>query len=234
MRTLCFALMPLISAAVLAQSVGGFGGSAFGASGVSVGDAQLSLRAEPPSSGLIRLFGGGFRGHSGPDGRSFFTRYLMDRANHIYFGYELLIEEQQPGSYLVTFGKLGLTPLEMSMDSIQRIPPNAPSNFPRPKQINWADWTMQPLPAIPEPRVVHEGDTISLEMFADSATGEKLIDDIRVQHRNVGRAFAGVSVSRLTPKAPTVPTVSGDARDFSAYDAELQLSQPLVTVNGAI
>jgi hypothetical protein len=28
--------------------------------------------------------------------------------------------------------------------------------------------------------------------------------------------------------------VSGDARDFSADDAELQLSQPTVTVNGEI
>lgn len=123
MRALCFALMSVVSASAFGQV--GFSGSAFGASGVSVGDAQLSLRAEPPSSGLLRLFGGGFRGRRGPDCCSFFTRYLMDRANHIYFGYELLIDEQQPGAYLVTFGKLGLTPLEMSMDSIQRIPPNA-------------------------------------------------------------------------------------------------------------
>jgi hypothetical protein len=32
---------------------------------------------------------------------------------------------------------------------------------------------------------------------------------------------------------PTVPTVAGNPRDFSAADAELQLTQPRVTLNGA-
>src|SRR5580692_8820376 len=100
MRTLCFALMSLVSTAVLAQPIRGIGGSAFGASGVSVGDAHLSLRAEPPSSALILRFGGGFHGRSALNGRTFFSRYLLDRTQRTYFGYELLIQELQPGEYL--------------------------------------------------------------------------------------------------------------------------------------
>ena len=95
---------------------------------------------------------------------------------------------------------------------------------------------MQALPAMPDPKVVHEGDVISVELTT-AATGEKLIDDIEV------RPFAQRLTLAQSPIRPNfgppslgnrpVPTVSGTARDFSIADAELQLAQPRVTFNEA-
>jgi hypothetical protein len=96
---------------------------------------------------------------------------------------------------------------------------------------NSTEWTFQPLPSIPEPRMVHDGETISVDLFVDPATGEKLIDDIRIDPPRTA-----IRPSPAVPAAPVnrpIPTVSGDARDFSAADAELQISQPRVTLNGA-
>jgi hypothetical protein len=214
MRTLAFALMAcsLTCGSVAAQPqpnrvIVSRGGT------FSPNSVQFIQRADPPSSALAGKFRGGSRGHSSSNGRVFYSRYLLDDKNHVYFGYELLLEEQQPGAYLATFGKLNLSPLEMITQTAPRIPAIA------------TEWTTQPVPVIPEPRVVHSGDVISIDLFVDAATGAKLIDDIRIQPpRMIGSS--PMSSSR------TAPTVSGTARDFSAADAELQLAQPRVTLNG--
>jgi hypothetical protein len=206
MKTPCFALMLCVSATALAQP----GGIFFSG---TPGGVQFSLRTDPPSSGLGRRFAAGIRSHSVLNGKSFYSRYFSDDANHLYLGYELLVQ-QQPGAYLMTFGKLGLTALEIAVQS-----------------HNSTEWTMQPMPAIPEPRVVHDGDTISVVLFVDAATGEKLIDDIRIDPPR-----AAIRPATSLPPAPVnrpIPTVSGNARDFSPADAELQIAQPRVTLNEA-
>jgi hypothetical protein len=216
MRTPCFALMVCAAATAWAQP-GGIFFSAPGGGIVSAGGApggpQFSLRGEPRSSGLTRRFGVSMRSRGVLNGESFYSRYLSDIANHVYLGYELLIQQQQPGTYLLTFGKLGLTALEIAAQSHDS-----------------TEWTMQPLPAIPEPRVVHDGETISVDLFVDAATGEKLIDDIRIDPPR-----AAIRPATALPAAPVnrpIPTVAGNARDFSATDAELQIAQPRVTLNG--
>ncbi len=137
--------------------------------------AKPSLRADPPSSGLTQKFAGSMRGRASPKGQFFSSRFVVDNVNHVLFGYELLLVQQQPGTYLATFGKLGLTPLELSMDMLPQT------------QIDWREWTTRPLPSIPKPRTVHDGETISVDLFVDAATGEKLIDDIRIQSSSVRR-----------------------------------------------
>ena len=162
-----------------------------------------TLRMDPPSSSLASRFSETSRGRSITNGPTFFSRILFDKTNRVYFGYELLLEaQQQPGAYLVTFGKLGATALDLAAGSIPD-----------------ASWTMLALPSIPEPRVVHDGETISIELYV-SPSGEKLIDDIRV------------NPPAQPPSARPAPTVSGPARDFSIADAELVLTDPRVTVNG--
>jgi hypothetical protein len=235
MRILCLALLMIcVSAVAFAQNTGFAGGIAGGGGSTSTISVQPSLRADPPSSGLARRFSQGMRGRSAAGGPSFSSRYLVDSANQVILGYELVLEEQQPGAYLATFGKLGLTPLELSSEMAPRLPPNAPPGLVRSQRpinsSNWSEWTTQPLPAIPEPRLVHPGDTISIELFVDPATGEKLIDDIRIQPPRA------LTPARLVlPNLPanrSVPTVAGTARDFAVTDAELQLVQPRVTLNG--
>jgi hypothetical protein len=239
MRILCLALlMTCGSAAALAQNTGITGGIVFGGGFTSTVSVQPSLRADPPSSGLARRFNQSMRGRNAAGGPSFSSRYLVDAANHVILGYELVLEEQQPGTYLATFGKLGLTPLELSTEMAPRLPPNAPPGLVRPPSplnpSNRTEWTTLPLPAIPEPRLVHPGDTISIDLFVDAATGEKLIDDIRIQPPRTIPSLAVGSPPALRPALANrpVPTVSGTARDFAATDAELQLAQPRVTLNG--
>jgi hypothetical protein len=121
----------------------------------------------------------------------------------------LLVEQQQPGVYLATFGKLGVTPLDLAAGSI-----SAPG-----------EWTMRPLPAIPDPRLIHDGETISIDLFVEDSTGRKLIDDIRINPPGTRIPGAIPTANRATP------SISGPAHDFAAVDAELLLVQPLVSLN---
>jgi hypothetical protein len=73
-------------------------------------------------------------------------------------------------------------------------------------------------------RVIEEGDTISIVLFVESATGAKLIDDIRI---NPSRPAVPNNV-------PQIPTVSGMARDFLISDAELEIVQPRITVDRSV
>ncbi len=200
MRTPCFALIALVSAVASGQLSSVPSLSSGASRGVSL---QPSLRADPPSSTLAQRFSA--EGVS--NGSTFFRRVVRDAANRVYFGYELRLEPQRPpGAYLATFSKLGATLL--NSDTV---------------------WTLKPLPAIPDPRVVHDGDTITIGLFVDPATGDKLIDDIRIDPPRL--------VSRVHPALPTarsVPTISGEAREFSAGDAELQIVACRLSVNGSL
>jgi hypothetical protein len=179
-----------------------------------------ALRTDPPSFGLDQKFSEGWRARVSPDAdQEFINRFVVDDAKRVYFGYEILLEEQQPGTYLATFGKLTVSPLELSSmgppgSSVQPLGPGERTQ-----------WTMQPPPAIPEPRVVHAGDTISVNLFVDSATGQKLIDDIRIESSRA-------ALPSVRPGTRSMPTFAGTARDFSAIDAELQIGRPRVTLNG--
>ncbi len=177
-------------------------------------NAQATLRAEPPFSPLIRRFGTGYENRNG-----FAMRYFTDRNQSIYFGYEVLIEEQTGGGHLLTFGKLGLSPLALLSRQIPRMPvPNQPS--PRTS----GPWTMQDIPEIPKPRVIRPDGVVSILLFEDRATGEKLFDDLRIPARP--------PVLGPVPAPAPTPTVTGNPRDFTAADAELRIWIPLVTLNG--
>jgi hypothetical protein len=216
MTTLCFAQIALISGVTLGQSTSG---PFFVKNEVARVGVETSLRADPPSSPLGRMFTASSRGRSIANGPTFYSRILLDKANHAYLGYELLIEQQQPGEYLATFGKLGVTPLDLAAGTFPTPPPSS-ANSQTP--INLA-WTMLSLPGIPEPRVIHDGDTISIVLFVEVATGAKLIEDIRINPPQPAPGFV-----------PQVPTVSGSARDFLVADAELQILQPRITLNRSL
>jgi hypothetical protein len=138
---------------------------------------------------------------------------LVDKPSRIYFGYELLIEQQQPGTYLATFGNLGVTPLDLAAGTL---PKAAAGKIAQ-------GWTQLPLPSVPEPRTVHDGETLTIELFSDPVTGRKLFDDIGINP-------PGIHIPGAGPARP-VPTVEGAARDFSSADAEFLLLEPRVTLN---
>jgi hypothetical protein len=198
MRILCLTLLAVACARGQSNSGAWWVKNTVGRIGVNP-----TLRTDPPSSPLAYRFSETSRGRSITNGPTFFSRILIDKTNRVYFGYEFLLEAQpQQGAYLATFGKLGATALDLAAGSIPD-----------------ASWAILALPSIPEPRIVHDGETISIELYL-SPSGEKLIDDIRIN-------------PPATPRTPpSVPTVSGSARDFSITDAEIVLTDPRVTVNG--
>jgi hypothetical protein len=244
MKPISVALLVCLSACALAQGVfvsGGSSGSGSFRNGVSsingtgqigdpghgparspvgVGSLQTTLRIDPPSGSPPRGLTTSYRGRSSP-GTSYFTRTVMDSVHHESFGYEVLLEEQQPGTYLATFGKLAATPIEAAATAGGKLD----------------QWSIRTL-ALPEPKIVHDGDVIAIELMRDAATGYKLIDDVTFQPPTQ-RPMTGFAVqpSGLTaavqPGGPAVPKVDGPARDFSGANVAMRLTQPRITLNGA-
>jgi hypothetical protein len=187
---------------------------------------EPTLRADPPSFPLLQKFTVlPPRSKGIPNVSTFYSRILLDNANHKYFGYEVLVEQQPSGDYLVTFGKPGITPLDLAGGGNIRFSVNQDGTTN-------LDWTPVPLPEIPKPSVVPSG-TISIDLFTDPATGAKLIDDIRILPPMRSMRFQVPMAARMPVAAAPVPTVSGTARDFSPSDAELEIDLPRgVTLNG--
>jgi hypothetical protein len=107
--------------------------------------------------------------------------------------------------------KLGITPLDVAATYGLRPAQNPPAE----------SFTMLPIPALPEPQLVHEGQTVTIDLLTDRATGDKLIDDVHI-------------VLMHPSYVPHVPTTSGDARDFLATDADFEIFEPQATLNGKV
>ena len=179
-----------------------------------IGSLETDLRLDPPAPVPFGL-ATSYRGRTDLR-KTYFTRTVVDSVRAESAGYEVLLEEQHPGEYLATFGKVVNSPLEISFMTGNKSSPREP--------------------VLPEPKLVHDGDVITIEILSNPATGQKLFDDLKIGPR-VQQPPAGVvpSVSRVyanIPESQTIPTVEGIARDFTAADAELRLTQPGITLNG--
>jgi hypothetical protein len=198
------------------QIIGGGMGAVLGGRQIGTGSLQVNLRTDPQPLNFLGLTTS-YHGRSN-SGISYFNRTVMDSLKHEYFGYEVLLEEQQQGTYRVTFGPLAATAMEMAAMG-------APAR----------QWSLR-TPALPESKIVHDGDVLSVALMADAATGEKLIEDITVkpfsQQLPPPPMLVGTT-GAWQPGARRVPTVEGTARDFSVGDAEMRLTQPRLTINGA-
>ena len=78
-------------------------------------------------------------------------------------------------------------------------------------------WSALPLPAQPVTQVVRPGEVIALDLFVNSSTGQKVVEYLRVAGGNANRQ---------------VVNVDGPARDFTPADAEIDLSEPRLSING--
>ncbi len=174
--------------------------------------AQANLRATPPTSALAHGFIASYRPRELNNGRVFYSRILINRTAHTYLGYELILEPQEEeGVYLLTFGKLGITPLDVAATYSPR-PPQAPPAGP---------FTLLPIPAPPGPQLVHEGQTVAIDLLTDPANGDKLFDDVHI-------------VLLHSAYVPHVPTPPGDARDFLATNADFEIFEPQASLNGKV
>jgi uncharacterized protein YecT (DUF1311 family) len=91
------------------------------------------------------------------------VRYSRNTKKHEYFGYEVLADPiPQTGMYRVTFS--GLTFEDLSVSS--------------------SGWRMLPAPIFPSPQIVGSADTIALDLFENPATGQKIVDYLRIKRDN--------------------------------------------------
>jgi len=167
-------------------------------------------------------------------------RYFYDEAAHLYFGYDILIQQDaQTDNYRVNWYELSIGPLDLAQAS--------------PASINPTEWKKLALPALPAPQMVHAGDAMPIEVVVDPNTGQKLVDTMRIHQgppflrmQTIGsqpnaaglqqlwtQQLQGIMTLRTgAPNSGAVPTVSGTARNFSVEDAELRLAQTRVKING--
>src|SRR5580704_10390733 len=155
-------------------------------------------------------------------------RYFYDSSSHSYFGYDLVIEpEPQADTFRATFYDISVGPLDFL---------NSPRSPMDPTQ-----WKKLPLPAVPAPMVIHSGDTVSIEVFVNPDTQQKLVDSLSVHSTTrdqrapmVMRKAQTHAVTRAATEAthPPPPAITGTARDFSVEDAVLHLRELRVTISG--
>lgn len=158
-------------------------------------------------------------------------RYFYDETAHLYFGYDIVIQPQElVDSYRVTFSSLSIGPLDFQTSAPDSLDPSV--------------WKKLPLPAIPAPQVLQAGDPMPIRVFRDPDTGRGLVDTMTVvpmpqmplRYMSNGRewwqwAHTTVSSGNSTPFRKA-SNLFGDARQFSADDAEMRLQMGRVAING--
>jgi polysaccharide export outer membrane protein len=114
---------------------------------------SYETRLEPPTP----PFAGGFVGGAVTDPEGI-HRYLAYKALHKFFGYDLQVDHAgEPNSYRVTFRPLSIGPARIELED----PPS---------------WTVVAMPTVPAPQEVHAGDSIALDLFTNSTTGQKIVE----------------------------------------------------------
>jgi hypothetical protein len=170
-----------------------------GGGGAGSGSAAFrwETRLEPATPELSGKFGGG----GVVVGKIRFHRYTTESDSRKYFGYDLLMEPlPEANTYRVT-----VRPLSIDATQLHLKDPAA--------------WSELRLPGYPPPQILHDGDTIALDLFTNAETGQKIVDYIHIPEKKHKRL---------------VYTASGRARDFTVEDAELNLKDPQISVNGRV
>ena len=91
------------------------------------------------------------------DGKNVWHRFVTDKVNQQYFGYDLVVDPgQNPSQYRITF-----SPLSIGSDQLQ------PSGL-----------SPVPLPKYPEPQTIMPGDTIAVDLLISPDGKRKIVDYI--------------------------------------------------------
>ncbi len=133
----------------------------------------------------------GFADTKWQEGKTVIDRFVRDNFRHIYVTYAVAVEVLPAGGYRATFGE---------------------SHAPVPDSVS-SDWRVIPLMSYPIPQLLQDGDTITLELYSDNKTGQKVVEDIHFG------------------KQASVVLRKGAARAVYADD-DLKIVQPRVRKNG--
>ena len=160
----------------------------------SVNGVEMTFETRlEPGSPAIHRHGGGTLTEKGV-----MKRHLCNFDNNSYFGYDLTMEPLADGRVKLRFAPLSITPAKMS--EIFREVPN---------------WTSLARPAGPASVEVRPGETVALDLFVNTSTGQKVTDYVTINGA----------------PAPQV-AVQGPAHDFAPEDATMEISAPRVSVDG--
>lgn len=180
----------------LAESRRIMGGSAGGSKYQFFYDTFLD-----PSLPELGSMGGGTIG-----GEGIIHRFMSDRRQRVYFGYDISIDVlPEQNTYRITFSQL--TP-----DSVRQVLGDDAAN-----------WTQLPAPdwGGPAVRIIREGEILALDLLTNSATGQKIVDYVTVKGPTPNLAWDFIYET-------------GTPRDFRVEDAALELRAPHVSVNGQV
>jgi len=161
---------------------------------------QYVTVAEPALKRPARLgFSGGFSFDA-----KVLHRWMADKANQSYFGYDLLVEPIAG----TTQCRVSILPLTLSVADI--------SKHERHAEVD-SSWKPLQLPNYPAPQVVEPGDTIALDLLVSPDGTQKVVDYLRASCKN---------------EDATRAAESGAARDFTLDDVSLDVSNGSLYVNG--
>ena len=144
---------------------------------------------------------------------------MIDRSQHIYFGYEVRVEPLPRRMYRLTFQPLNLTAETLKRNSLddagwKKLDLGAPAGRPL-------------FPFRDAPDTVAELDVVAVDLMMNPATNQKIVDYFVLQGPSEFWSWNQLSGIRPEFSYPT-----GDPRDFGVEDASLRFAQPHLKMNG--
>ena len=188
-----------------------------------IGGPFPTLRFQPRLDPALQALG--YRAGSSARGTpnfQFSHRFFYDLAARTYFGYDVVVQPgSQAGEYKVAFYDLSVGPLDFASD---------PRSIPDP-----TGWTKLPMRPLPPSQTMHEGDVVEVTVYTDPNTGNTAIDTMTIQAPRISQPSTPPTIILGGRGAGTIaapPTVSGEPREFSVDDAEMNVQWAGLTFNG--
>ena len=133
-------------------------------------------------------------------GNNRITRTMIDSRSQSYFGYDMAIGAgDDVTGYLVTFEPP--TRVDPVLKHERTVPPNSLKPMP--------------LPIYPAPIIVHDGDTVAIDLMVSPDGKQKLTDYIEIYTHNI---------------EPKAATTTAEPRDFTVDDGQVTFDPMLYTI----
>lgn len=143
-------------------------------------------------------------------------RVMTDTKNKIYFGYDLEVEPLgEAGKFKISIKPLSKAPGQLigqnnkSGSGSNRV---LVGNMP-----NYDDFTTQTLPKYPEPVIVGDGDTLTLDLLENPQTKAKISDLIKIIFKS--------------SQWPYYLSEEKQVKDFTIDEVMLKLEKPKISIN---
>ncbi len=227
-----------MGAAVLALSIAGTSAAQYGTIQTNDGVSISIKTVTTPSGSNDRSFGNIYSSQS----EGIVHRVMTDRKNKIYLGYDLSVERLgDSGQFRVTIRPLSKTPDALTKNSsggTGAVQGSGEGGYSvsvgknrtgavqgsgvsmatgKSGSPDYTDYSPQSLQSYPDPVVIDDGDSISIDLLENPATGTKISDVITINYR--GGQFGAIY------------SADSSAKDFTMDDLILRIEYPSIQVN---